>query len=58
MSVIYAIEARDGTRGTLTDAFGAYADAAVGALIDRVPVEPFTRPRRWRPVRRVSNVGH
>jgi hypothetical protein len=43
MSVIYAIEARDGTRGTLTDAFGAYASPDVGALLDRVPVEPFAR---------------
>ena len=50
MSVIYAMETRDGTRGTLTDAFGAYADAAIGALIERVPVEPFTRRRPWRPV--------
>jgi hypothetical protein len=48
MSVIYAIEARDGTRGTLTDAFGAYADPAVGAIVDRIPVTPFATRRRWR----------
>ncbi|MBM4440031.1 MAG: hypothetical protein FJ027_06405 [Candidatus Rokubacteria bacterium] len=48
MSVIYAIEACDGTRGTLTDAYGAYADPKVGAFIDRVPVEPFPRAWRWR----------
>jgi hypothetical protein len=48
MSVIYAIEARDGTRGTLTDAYGVYADPAVAAIVDRIPVTPFgTRPR-WR----------
>jgi hypothetical protein len=48
MSVIYAIEARDGTRGTLTDAFGAYADPAVGAVVDRIPVTPFAARGRWR----------
>jgi hypothetical protein len=47
MSVIYALEARDGTRGTLTDAFGAYADPAVSAVIDQIPVVPFPRARRW-----------
>src|SRR5262245_9921422 len=36
MSVIYALEARDGTRGTLTDAFGSYADPAIGAVLDRM----------------------
>jgi hypothetical protein len=48
MSVIYAMEARDGTRGTLTDAYGAYADPAVGAIVDRIPVTPFGRRGRWR----------
>lgn len=48
MSVIYAIEANDGTRGTLTDAFGAYADPAVGAIIGRIPVEQVIPSRRWR----------
>lgn len=48
MSVIYALEARDGTRGTLTDAFGAYADPAVGAIMDRIPLTPFTVHSRWR----------
>ena len=47
MSVIYAIEASDGTRGTLTDAFGAYADPAVGAIIGRIPVETAMPARRW-----------
>lgn len=37
MSVIYALEASDGTRGVLIDAFGTYADPAVGALVDRMP---------------------
>ena len=38
MSIVYAIESRDGTRGTLVDAFGAYADPAVGAALEHVPV--------------------
>jgi hypothetical protein len=48
MSVIYALEARDGTRGTLTDAYGSYADPAIGAAVDRMRVAPFARPWRWR----------
>jgi len=36
MSVIYTLEARDGTRGTMTDAFGPYADPAIGAVLDRM----------------------
>jgi hypothetical protein len=33
MSVVYAIQAADGTRGVLVDAFGAYANPAVGEII-------------------------
>jgi hypothetical protein len=47
MSVIYALQARDGTRGTLSDAFGAYADPAVGAILDRLAVARPRRGRRW-----------
>ena len=46
MSVIYAIEARDGTRGILVDAFGTYADPAVGALVDRIRMASVNRHRR------------
>jgi hypothetical protein len=35
-SIIYAIETRSGVRGTLTDAFGVYADPRVGAFIRTV----------------------
>ena len=35
-STVYAIEARNGVRGTLTDAFGVYADPRVGAFIGKV----------------------
>lgn len=36
MSVIYAVETDDGTRGTLIDAFGTYADPAIAAIVDRM----------------------
>ena len=38
MAIVYAIESRDGTRGTLVDAFGVYADPAVGEVIERIPI--------------------
>ena len=37
MSIVYAIETRSGVRGTLTDAFGVYADPRVGAFVHDVP---------------------
>jgi len=43
MSILYAIEGRDGTRGTLADAFGVYADPVVGAALQDVPVRPTAR---------------
>jgi hypothetical protein len=36
MSIVYAIEGWDGTRGTLVDAFGVYADPAVGTFMNAV----------------------
>ena len=36
MSIVYAIETRSGVRGTLTDAFGVYADPRVGAFVRKV----------------------
>ena len=38
MSIVYAIESRDGTRGTLVDAFGVYANPAVGRVLEHVPI--------------------
>src|SRR5262249_34982358 len=38
MSIVYAIESRDGTRGTLVDAFGVYSDPAVSRVLEDVPV--------------------
>ena len=35
-SVVYAIESRDGVRGTLVDAFGAYADPGVAEFVTAV----------------------
>lgn len=32
-SILYVIEAKDGAKGTLMDAYGAYADPAVAKLI-------------------------
>ena len=38
MSIVYAIESRDGTRGTLVDAFGVYSDPAVSTVLEKVPI--------------------
>jgi hypothetical protein len=40
MSIVYALETRDGVRGTLTDAFGVYSDPDVGAFMAGVAVVP------------------
>jgi hypothetical protein len=54
MSVVYALEAQDGTRGILVDAFGPYADPAVAAVLDRMrihkPAEPQGGAGRVRPL--------
>jgi hypothetical protein len=36
MSVLYAIEANDGTRGTIADAFGPQANPELGAFLKTV----------------------
>ena len=36
MSVLYVIEAKDGTRGTIADAFGPQADPELGAFLKQV----------------------
>ena len=36
MSIVYAIETRTGLRGTLTDAFGVYANPVISAFVDDV----------------------
>ena len=37
MSIVYAIESRDGARGTLIDAFGTYSSPDIGTFVDAVP---------------------
>ena len=36
LSVLYAVEATDGTRGTVADAFGPYANPDLGAFLKTV----------------------
>ena len=36
MSVLYAIECNDGTKGTIVDAFGTYADPELGDFLETV----------------------
>ncbi|MGH7263649.1 MAG: hypothetical protein ACREMB_02190, partial [Candidatus Rokuibacteriota bacterium] len=38
LSALYAIEASDGTRGTLVDGYGIYADPAMADVLRRIPV--------------------
>ncbi len=38
LSIVYAIESRDGTRGTLVDAFGVYSNPVVGSFLREVPI--------------------
>ena len=40
MSVIYAVETADGTRGTLIDAYGTYADPLIAAVVRRMEFRP------------------
>ena len=37
-AIVYAIETRSGTRGTVIDAYGVYADPAVSAFMASVPI--------------------
>lgn len=38
MSIVYAIETRNGTRGSLVDAFGVSSDPSVSAFLQDVPI--------------------
>ena len=44
MAIVYAVESTDGIRGTVTDAFGVYADPAIAAVLSRVPFRPAHLP--------------
>ena len=39
LSIVYAIEANDGTRGALTDGYGAYANPDLSAFLKKVPMK-------------------
>ena len=39
MSILYAIETSDGSKGTLTDAYGRYSDEDTGAFMKKVETE-------------------
>ena len=38
MAIVYGLEARNGLRGTVVDAFGVYSDPALSALLEHVPI--------------------
>lgn len=38
MSVVYAVESKDGVRGIVVDAFGPYADPALAAFLGAVNI--------------------
>jgi hypothetical protein len=37
-AIIYAITAKDGTKGILTDSYGAYSDPEMAKIISEIPV--------------------
>jgi hypothetical protein len=39
MAIVYAPESTDGTRGTVVDAYGVYADPAMTTVLDAVPIQ-------------------
>jgi hypothetical protein len=51
MAILYAIETGTGVRGTIVDAFGVYADPAVGRFMQAVARR---RPRDRRPLTDVA----
>ena len=46
MSILYAIETADGTKGTLVDAYGTYSDDETGAFMQDVDINKKVS-RRW-----------
>ncbi len=38
LSIVYAIETKDGTRGVLADAYGTYANPDLSAFLKKVPM--------------------
>ncbi len=39
MAIVYALESTGGIRGTIADAYGVYADPAMSAVLDGVPIQ-------------------
>jgi hypothetical protein len=48
MSIIYVIETHDGRKGTLTDAYGIYADETIGEYMNKVESFQKITERAWR----------
>lgn len=46
MAIVYGVEARNGLRGTVVDAFGVYSDPALSALLEHVPIRQEHVPGR------------
>jgi hypothetical protein len=38
MAIVYGVEATNGLRGTVVDAFGVYSDPVLSALLEHVPI--------------------
>jgi hypothetical protein len=47
MSIIYVIETADGRKGTLTDAYGIYADETIGEFMNNVQDFQKITERGW-----------
>jgi hypothetical protein len=59
MSIVYAIESRDGRRGTLIDAFGVYSNPAIGDFVEAIrgsgtQIDPHIDISTWGPGNRYS----
>jgi hypothetical protein len=39
MAIVYALESRGGIHGTVVDAYGVYADPAMSAVLDGIPIQ-------------------
>lgn len=48
MSIIYVLETADGRRGTLTDAYGIYADEQIGEYMNQVESFHKITERGWK----------
>src|SRR6059036_2652187 len=48
MSVVYGIEASDGTRGVVVDAYGVYADPRLSEVLKNVTIREELQQSGWR----------